>query len=212
MVNSPASDSGLFAGSLSMPDFCYEHTHSSCSGRFYSYVNQFKSHAGRNPLSNENLNFCTALLHFWKCTPSFLSNPVLLNTDTSPHRQKHPFSAEDWGISQTSVCVGALSAFSHHGGNMQIFRNMETSPSFCGWGCWGSYNPFLWELLLRWASAAGPDVRHSSHHAWSVPASPQGCGCPRARGMLWQPDPTIMDLGTPQNSWNRSLGCPDRTL
>lgn len=39
MVNSRASDSGLFAGSLSVPDFCYEYTHSSCAGRFYSYIN-----------------------------------------------------------------------------------------------------------------------------------------------------------------------------
>lgn len=156
MANSHANDSGLFAGSLSMPDFWYEHTHSSCSGRFYSYVKQFKSHAGRNHLSNENLYFHTALLHFWKCIPSFLSNPVLLNTDTSLHRQKHPVSAENWGISQTSIHVGALSAFPHHGGNMEIFGNMKTSPSFCSWGCWGSHSPFFWELLLGWASAVWP--------------------------------------------------------
>lgn len=72
--------------------------------------------------------------------------------------------------------------------------------------------PFLWELLLSDPLLFGPDLSHISHHAWPVPGSPWGCGCPSASGIIWLPDPTITHLETSQHSWNRSLWCPDRSL
>lgn len=71
---------------------------------------------------------------------------------------------------------------------------------------------FLQSAFLAEPLLFGPSLSHSSHHAWPVLASPQGCGCPSARGMPWLPDPTITHLGTSQHSWNRGLWSPDRSL
>lgn len=206
MVNSRASGSGLFAGSLSVPDFCYEQTHSSCGGRFYSYGNQFKPHAGRNHLSNENLYFHTAVLYFWKCMPSFLSNPVLLNTGTSLHRQKCPVSAEDWDVSRTSTgisytCWGSecISPSWRKHGNFWKYENI---PFLLWLGMLGKPQPLLVGaafklslccLALTWDTAPTMPGQCWPHPRAGAAPVPQGCpGCRILPSSTWGP------LSTPE--------------
>lgn len=161
MVNSHASGSGLFAGSLSVPDFCYEHTHT------HPAVEAFTVMATNSNLMQAETT-CPMKIFIFTLLSCIFGNAYLVSYPTQYcSTLVHPYIGRNVQSQQKTEMflelpqgfpthVGALSAFPHHGGNMKIFGNMKTSPSFCGWGCWGSHSPCLWELLLSWASAVWP--------------------------------------------------------